>query len=92
MNDFYVLKPAGGIRFGKKWAYADLVDPVNRGDSEKCPLCNGPVSGRKWLPPLVDFLQVPGTGSWGLGQAADGNGDIFRCLTRPCEHNRGYIK
>jgi hypothetical protein len=72
MNNFYVLKPEEGIRFGTKWAYADKVEPINRGPCEECPVCGEVVSLKKWLLPhriklssakpekLGDFL-------WGAG-------------------------
>lgn len=63
--DFYVLKPEGGIRFGTKWAYADQVDPVHRVESEKCPVCGGPVGGLSWLPPHRIKLSTAKSEKWG---------------------------
>ncbi|MBE7528194.1 MAG: hypothetical protein HS099_00475 [Ardenticatenaceae bacterium] len=52
MSEFFVLKPEEGIRFGTKWAFADILDPNNRGGSSKiCPVCGQGVGGREWLPP-----------------------------------------
>jgi hypothetical protein len=65
MNRFYVLKPAGGISFGTKWAYAELVQPVNRGQTEECPHCGGIVSGMEWLPPHKVKLSSAKPEKWG---------------------------
>lgn len=65
MNKFYILKPEEGIRFGWKWAYADLIPPVNRGDSQYCPVCGGAVSGLRWLPPHRIKLSSAKPGKWG---------------------------
>ncbi|MRS05235.1 hypothetical protein EG832_18775, partial [bacterium] len=51
MNKFYVIEPEKGMRFGTKWTYGEVMDPVNYGSSQKCPICGGPVSGLNWLPP-----------------------------------------
>lgn len=65
MNMFYVLKPEEGIMFGRKWAYADKVSPTIRGDSQQCPVCGGPVSGLRWLPPRHIKLSSAQPGKWG---------------------------
>jgi hypothetical protein len=65
MTNFYVLKPDGGIRFGTKWAYADQVDPVLRAEGNKCPVCGGPVGGRRWLPPHRVKLSSAKPEKWG---------------------------
>jgi hypothetical protein len=63
--NFYVLEPAGGNMFGTKWAYADQVDPVMRGEGDKCPKCGGPVGGRRWLPPHRVKLSSAKPEKWG---------------------------
>lgn len=63
--DFYVLKPEGGIRFGTKWAYADQIDPVYRGEAHRCPVCGGPVTGLSWLPPHRIKLSSAKPEKWG---------------------------
>lgn len=65
MNKFYVIEPADGKMFGTKWAYADLIPPVNRGDSQYCPVCGGAVSGLRWLPPHRIKLSSAKPGKWG---------------------------
>jgi hypothetical protein len=63
--NFYVLKPDGKIRFGTKWAYADQVDPVRFGEGDKCPVCGGPIGGRRWLPPHRIKLSSAAPEKWG---------------------------
>jgi hypothetical protein len=63
--NFCVLKPNGGIRFGTKWAYADQVDPVLHGEGSKCPVCGGPVSLLRWLPPHRIKLSSAKPEKWG---------------------------
>lgn len=65
MNKFYVIEPSDGKMFGKKWAYADLIDPVNTGDSQKCPVCGQAVSLLKWLPPHRIKLSSAKPEKWG---------------------------
>src|SRR4030067_3256169 len=65
MNRFYVLKPEEGIRFGRKWAYAEPLKPDNVGDSEKCPVCGSPVSALMWLPPHNIKLSSAKPEKWG---------------------------
>ncbi len=65
MNTFYILEPEEGIRFGRKWAYADLIPPVNRGDCQYCPVCGGAVSGFRWLPHHRIKLSSAKSGKWG---------------------------
>lgn len=65
MNNFYILEPADGKMFGTKWAYADLLPPINTGDSEKCPVCGGSVSLRRWLPPFRIKLSSAKPNKWG---------------------------
>ncbi len=62
---FYVLKPDGGIRFGTKWAYADLVEPVLVGECDRCPVCGGPISMLRWLPPHRIKLSSAKPEKWG---------------------------
>jgi len=65
--NFYVLKPAEGIRFGTKWAYADQVDPVVISEEAEhyCPVCGGPVGMLKWLPPYRVKLSSAKPEKWG---------------------------
>jgi len=65
MTSFFVLEPEEGISFGRKWAYADQIDPVNRGEFQTCPVCGGPVSGLKWLPPHRIKLSNAKPEKWG---------------------------
>jgi hypothetical protein len=65
MMNFYVLKPDGRIRFGTKWAYADQVDPVHRGEGDDCPVCGGPIGGLRWLPPHRIKLSSAKPEKWG---------------------------
>jgi hypothetical protein len=70
--DFYILRPVGGIMFGRQFAYADIVDPQVNGDNfdrARCPKCGEGLGMRPWLPPhrielsskrYPDFL-------WGAG-------------------------
>lgn len=69
--NFYVLESDGG-RFGTKWAYGEVVEPVHYGASRKCPVCGEAVSGKEYLPP--HFIQVSsakpekwGEFLWGAG-------------------------
>jgi len=64
MNNFYVIEPADGKMFGTKWAYADLIPPINRGDCQYCPVCGGAVSGLRWLPPHRIKLSSAKPGKW----------------------------
>lgn len=61
---FFVLKPDGG-RFGKRWAYAEIEGPANRGECQRCPACGGAVSGLKWLPPHRIKLSSGKPEKWG---------------------------
>lgn len=63
--NFYVLEPDGGLLLGTKWAYADQMDPVRRGEGDKCPVCGGPVGGLKWVPPHRVKLSSANTDKWG---------------------------
>jgi hypothetical protein len=65
MNFFYVLKPEEGVRFGRKWAYAEILAPDNSGESEKCPVCGSAVSGKRWLPPHKIKLSSAIPKKWG---------------------------
>ena len=65
MNNFYVIEPADGKMFGTKWAYADLIPPINRGDCEYCPVCGGAVSGLRWLPTHRIKLSSAKPEKWG---------------------------
>lgn len=65
MNQFYVLKPEEGIRFGRKWSYADIVEPINSGNAERCPVCDKPVSMKRWLPPYRIHLSSAKPEKWG---------------------------
>jgi len=63
--NFYVIEPVGGIRFGTKWAYADQLDPVERGDAPECPVCGSAVGGLAWLPPHRVKLSSAKPEKWG---------------------------
>lgn len=63
--NFYVLEPDGGLLFGTKWAYADQVDPVRFGEGDNCPVCGGPIGGRRWLPPHRIKLSSARSEKWG---------------------------
>jgi hypothetical protein len=65
MNNFYVIKPGDRIIFGRNWAYADTVEPINRGDCEYCPVCGQPVTMLKWLPPYRIKLSSANPNKWG---------------------------
>lgn len=65
MNSFYVIEPADGKMFGTKWAYADIIPPINRGDSQYCPVCGEAVSGLQWLPPHRIKLSSAKPEKWG---------------------------
>ena len=65
MTSFYVLEPEEGILFGTKWAYAEQVDPVVRGEAEKCPVCGAAVGGLRWLPPHRIRLSSAKPEKWG---------------------------
>jgi hypothetical protein len=62
---FYILKPDGKIRFGTKWAYADQMDPVLRGEAPRCPICSSFVGGLAWLPPHCIKLSSAKPEKWG---------------------------
>ena len=63
--NYYVLKPAGGIRFGTKWAYAEQVGSVNYGEGKYCPVCGRPMGGLEWLPPHRVKLSSAKPEKWG---------------------------
>jgi hypothetical protein len=66
MNNFYVLKPEEGTRFGRKWAYGDVVDPANYIDSgERCPVCGDYVSSKRWAKPHRIKLSSAIPEKWG---------------------------
>ena len=65
MNKFFVLKPEEGIRFGRKWAYAEPLKPISVGDSEKCPVCGKAVGSLGWLPPHRIKLSSAKPEKWG---------------------------
>lgn len=65
MSQFFVLKPEEGIRFGRKWAYAEPLKPDNVGDSQKCPVCGGAVSSLMWLTPHKIKLSSAKPEKWG---------------------------
>lgn len=65
MSKFYVLEPEEGIRFGKKWVYAEVVSPVNYEDAERCPVCGGFVSMKKWAQPHRVKLSSAKPEKWG---------------------------
>jgi hypothetical protein len=51
MNEFFVLEPDKGTLFGTTWAYADIIEPSNNGEYDRCPVCHRAVSPLRWLPP-----------------------------------------
>ena len=65
MMKFYVLEPEEGIEFGRKWAYAEVVDPVKYADCERCPVCGDPVSMLKWIEPYRIKLSSAKPEKWG---------------------------
>lgn len=65
MNNFYVIEPADGEMFGTKWAYADPLNPKTYGVSQKCPVCGGAVTGKRWLPPHRIKLSSAKPSKWG---------------------------
>ncbi len=63
---FFVLEPEEGILFGRKWAFAEQVDPVQIDDEgQKCPVCGLQVVGRRWLPPHHIRLSSSQPSKWG---------------------------
>jgi hypothetical protein len=63
---FYILKPEDMIRFGTTWAYADQVDPVQRGKVvHRCPVCGNVVSGLEWIMPHRIKLSSSKPEKWG---------------------------
>lgn len=62
---FFILKPIGGIRFGRKWAYGDQVEPIVRGPGQDCPICDRPIGGFEWLPPHQVKLSSAKPEKWG---------------------------
>ena len=65
MKTFYVIKPAEGIRFGTKWAYAEINEPSQDDDPDICPVCQEPVTLLKWIPPLNIKLSRSHPNGWG---------------------------
>ncbi len=52
--NFYVLRPYGDDRFGKEFAFAEVLDPQNVGDNREqgvCPQCGKGLGMLPWLPP-----------------------------------------
>jgi len=65
MNKFYVIKPEEGIRFGRKWAYAEIMEPINKIEAERCPVCGVPIGFYKWMPPYRIYLSSVKSQKWG---------------------------
>lgn len=65
MKKFFVLESEEGIMFGRRWAYAEILSYDNSGDSQKCPVCGGAVSLRRWLPPHKIKLSSAKPEKWG---------------------------
>jgi hypothetical protein len=63
--NFFVLEPANGDLFGRKWAYAEQIEPIHRGDVEHCPVCGRTVSLLSWLPPHRIKLSSAKPEKWG---------------------------
>lgn len=62
---FYALEPDGRLMFGTKWAYADQIDPVLRGEAPRCPVCGSFIGGLAWLPPHRIKLSSAKPEKWG---------------------------
>lgn len=54
-----------GYYFGRKWAYADQLDPVIFSGGEYCPECKAAVGGRIWIPPHRIKLSSAKPEKWG---------------------------
>ncbi len=65
MINFYAIVPENGMMFGTKWAYADIIEPSNSGESQKCPVCGNAVSGLRWMPPHQIKLSSAKPTKWG---------------------------
>jgi hypothetical protein len=65
MSTFFVIEPADGKMFGRKWAYADRIEPIYHGEAEHCPICGRPVSGMLWIPPHRIKLSSAKPEKWG---------------------------
>lgn len=63
--NFYVLEPENGDMFGRKWAYAEIIEPSNSGESDECPVCHKTVSQLRWLPPHRIKLSTSKPEKWG---------------------------
>jgi hypothetical protein len=61
---FHVLKPEGG-RFGTKWAYGESAKPELLGAAYRCPVCQKPISMKRWLPPHYLQLSSAKPEKWG---------------------------
>ena len=58
-HDFEQAKKDPNARYAGRWCDAISVDDEARGDCERCPLCNAPVSMLKWLEPRRMRLTNP---------------------------------
>lgn len=72
MPNFFVLESGDGLLFGDQWSYAEMLPPINLGDSERCPKCGSAASDQKWLPPhrvkmSTDEQEKWGDLLWGVG-------------------------
>lgn len=65
MDNFYLLKPDRGDRFGRNWAYGQINNPYNSGEAEHCPVCNEPVTMKRWLHPHYLKLSSAQPEKWG---------------------------
>jgi hypothetical protein len=65
MSDFWVLEPDGGDILGDKWAYAVRLEPSEYSSFNRCPVCGGPISLRKWIPPIRIELSKREPNLWG---------------------------
>jgi hypothetical protein len=72
MQKYFVLESGDGLLFGEKWSYAEMLPPINLGESERCPKCGAAVSDQKWEPPhrvkmSTDEQEKWGDLLWGVG-------------------------
>lgn len=62
---FYVLEAFEAQIFHQRWAYALLEEPKNYGEALHCPICGGPMSMLRWLPPYCIYLSSADPHKWG---------------------------
>ena len=64
MDKFFILQPEDGITSGAQWATANSFDPPTLGNSQKCPVCGSPVTGKRWMPPHQVKLSKARPSKW----------------------------